>query len=156
MKIGVLICLLMIAGSTAQDAVVQTGAFTEARRLGEPPELTFFLFSTAYGDYVIRYDGLGEVGTPGRHLQFLLKTAMTGRVGRMYFREYQGDLLLSFQVGELGYVRRMNQPTRKMRWLTPIDATIVSQCVVEGDEVHCGDGDNLTKIDLKTGARRKE
>ena len=156
MKIGVLICLLMIVSSTAQDAVVPTGAFAEARRLGQPPELTFFLFSSSYGNYVIRHDGLGEVGIPGRNLQFYLTTGMTGRVERMYYREYEGDLLLSFEVGETGYVRRMNQQTRKMRWLTPIDATVVDQCVVEADEVHCGDGDEFIKIDLKTGARLKE
>ncbi len=74
---------------------------------------------------------------------------MTGRVERMYYLEYEGDLLLSFAVGETGYVRRMNQPTRKMRWLTPIDATAVNECVVEGNEVHCGNGDKLTKLDLK-------
>ena len=50
MKIGVLICLLMLVGSTAQDTVVQTGAFTEANRLGDPPALTFFLFSTSSGN----------------------------------------------------------------------------------------------------------
>ena len=155
MKIGVLICLLMmIVYSSAQDAVVQTGAFAEASRLGEPPQATFFLFSSSYGKYVIRHDGLGEVGVPGRNLQFYLKSGMTGRVERMYFQEYEGDLLLVFAVGKIGYVRRMHQQTRKMRWLTPIDAAVVSQCVVEGNEVHCGDGDNLTKIDLKTG--RKE
>ena len=156
MKVGVLICLLMMAGSTAQDAAVQTSAFEEARRLGEPPELTFFLFSTSAGKYVIRYDGLGEIGTARRNLQFYLKVGMRGRVERMYFQEYQDDLLLAFEVGETGYVRRMNQQTRKMLWLTPIDATVVDQCVVKGNEVHCGDGDNLTTIDLKTGARRKE
>jgi hypothetical protein len=69
----------------------------------------------------------------------------------MYFQEYQGDLLLSFEVGEVGYVRRMNQKTRKMLWLTPIDATVVNQCVVQGNEVHCGEPDNATKINLKTG-----
>ena len=156
MKIGVLICLLMIAGSTAQDPVVQTSSFEEANRLGEPPTVAFFMFSTAYGNYVIRHDGLGEVGIPGKHPQFLLKTGVMRRVERMYFLEYQGDLLLSFAAGETGYVRRMNQQTRKMLWLTPVDAAVVNQCLVEGSEVHCGEGDNLTKIDLKTGARRKE
>ena len=155
MKIGVLICALMLAVSTAQDAVVQTGSFAEANRLGEPPGLTFFMFSTSHGQYVIRHDGLGEVGTPGKHLQFLLKVGMTGRVERMYFLESQGDLLLSFEVGEIGYLRKMNQQTRKMRWLTPIDATVVDQCVVKGNEAHCGDGDNLTRIDLNTGNRVK-
>ena len=156
MKIAVLICLLIVAGSTAQDPVVQTGAFEEATRTGDPTQVTFFMFSTSYGNYVISQYGLGELGTPRRNLQFLLKTGRTGRVQRMHFHEYEGDLLLSFQMGETGYVRRMNQQTRKMRWLTPIDATIVNQCVVEGNEVHCGSGDNVTKIDLKTGARLTE
>ena len=161
MKTMVLVCLLMVVGWNAQDAVVQTGAFAEADRLGEGPSPTFFLFSTEYGKYVIRYDGLGEIGTHQKKQQyfqnqFYLKTGMTGRVERMYFLEYEGDLLLAFEVRNIGYVRRMNQQTRKMRWLTPIDAAVVNQCVVEGSEVHCGDGDNLTKIDLNTGARRKE
>lgn len=156
MKIMVLVCLLMAVGSNAQEAVVQTGAFSEASRLGEPPQVTFFLFSTSYGSYVVSYHGLGEVGIPGKHPQFLLKVGMTGRVERMYFLEYHGDLLLSFEANKIGYVRRMNQQTRKMRWLTPIDATVINQCAVKVNEVHCGDGDNLTKIDLNTGARLKE
>lgn len=151
MKIGVLICLLMVAGSSAQDAVVQTDAFTEARRLGEGSQQWFFLFSTSYGSYVIRHDGLSEVGTPGLTRKFLLKPGMTGRVERMYFQEHQGDLLLSFEAGDSGYVRRMNQKTRKMHWLTRIDANVVDQCMVQGNEVHCGNGDNVTKIDLKSG-----
>jgi len=162
MKIMALVCLMAVCllmavdGANAQDAVVQTGAFTETNRLGEAPGVGFFLFSTEYGSYVIRHDGLGEVGIPGKHPQFLLKVGMIGRVARMYFLEYQGDLLLSFEAGKTGYVRRMNQQTRKMRWLTPIDATLVNQCVVEGNEVHCGHGDNVTKIDLNTGAVRKD
>ena len=156
MKIMVVICLLIIAaGAYAQDPVVQTGAFAEANRLGDPPALTFFLFSTEYGNYVIRHDGLGEIGTPGKHLQFLLKVGMPGRVERMYFLEYQGDLLMSFEAGKTGFVRRMNQQTRKMRWLTPIDASVINRCVVESNEVHCGDADKLIKIDLKTGAAIK-
>ena len=151
MKVGVLICLLMVVGSTTQDAVVQTGAFAQANRVGDPPQVTFFMFSTSYGSYVISQYGLGEVGTPRRNLQFLLKTGMTGRVERMYFLEYEGDLLLSFEMGQIGYVRRMNQQTRKMRWLTPIDRSVVNECVVQENELHCGDGADLTKIDLKTG-----
>ena len=151
MKIMVLVCLLMVVGSNAQDAVVQKNAFAEVNRL-EGAGLTFFIFSTSYDKYFIRHDGLGEVG----NRKFYLKLGMTGPVERMYFLEHQGDLLLSFEVSKIGYVRRMNQQTRKMLWLTPIDATVVNQCVVEANEVHCGDGDNLTKIDLKTGAKIKK
>jgi len=151
MKVGVLMCVLMLAASATQETSVQKGGFAEANRVGEPPQVTFFMFSTSYGNYVISQYGLGEVGTPGKHLQFLLKVGLKGRVERMYFQEYQGDLLLSFEVGEIGYVRRMNQQTRKMRWLTPIDKSVVNQCVVEGNEMHCGDGADAIKIDLKTG-----
>ena len=156
MKVGVLMCALMLAASVSQEASVQKAGFAEANRVGEPPQVTFFMFSTSYGNYVISQYGLGEVGTPRRNLQFLLKVGMTGHVKRMYFQEYEGDLLLSFEVGDAGYVRRMNQQTRKMRWLTPVDRSVVDHCVVEGAEVHCGAGDKLTKIDLKTGARLNE
>jgi len=151
MKVGVLMCALMLAASVSQETSVQKAGFAEANRVGEPPQVTFFMFSTSYGNYVISQYGLGEVGTPRRNLQFLLKTGMTGRVERMYFLEYEGDLLLSFEMGQIGYVRRMNQQTRKMRWLTPIDKSVVNQCVVEGNEMHCGDGADAIKIDLKTG-----
>ena len=156
MKVGVLMCALMLAASVSQETSVQKAGFAEANRVGERPQVTFFMFSTSYGNYVISQYGLGEVGTPRRNLQFLLKVGMTGRVKRMYFQEYEGDLLLSFEVGDTGYVRRMNQQTRKMRWLTPVDRSVVDHCVVEGAEVHCGAGDKLTKIDLKTGARLNE
>ena len=152
MKVGVLICALLLAGSATQDAVVPKGAFAEANRTGDPTQITFFLFTTSYGNYVISKYGLGEVGTPGRNLQFVLKAGMTGSIERMYFQEYQGDLLLSFAVGKTGYVRRSNQQNRKMRWLTPVDKSVVDQCVIEGAEVHCGAGDKLTKIDLTKGA----
>src|SRR4029450_13896322 len=102
-----------VLGLEPQDAPVQTGAFAEANRLGEPPQVTFCLFSTSYGNYVISQYGLGEVGIPGKHPQFVLKGGMTGRVQRMYFLEYQGDPLLSFEVNKIGYVRRANQQTRK-------------------------------------------
>jgi hypothetical protein len=144
-------CALMLAASVSQETSVQKAGFAEANRVGEPPQVTFFMFSTSYGNYVISQYGLGEVGTPRRNLQFLLKVGMTGRVKRMYFQEYEGDLLLSFEVGDTGYVRRMNQQTRKMRWLTPVDRSVVDHCVVEGAEVHCGAGDKLTKIDLNKG-----
>jgi len=125
MKVGVLMCALMLAASVSQETSVQKAGFAEANRVGEPPQVTFFMFSTSYGNYVISQYGLGEVGTPRRNLQFLLKVGMTGRVKRMYFQEYEGDLLLSFEVGDTGYVRRMNQQTRKMRWLTPVDRSVV-------------------------------
>jgi len=50
------------------------------------------------------------------------------------------------------YIGRMNQQSRKRRWLTPIPEQDVASCVVEGEEARCGAGDELTKINLNTGS----
>lgn len=146
MKISVLVCVLMLAGSaaysteSAQDSTVETGTFEEARAVG-----TFFLFSTSYGRYVIRHDGMGEVTFGARRRAFWVKRGMAGRVERVYFQEYEGELLLLYQVNGNGYIARMHQQSRKVRWITPVTAP----CKVAGDEAHC-DGSN---INLTTGAR---
>lgn len=148
MKIGVLICVLMLTVSVSH-AFVETSAFEEARPVG-----SFFLFSTSFGRYVIRHDSMGEVTFGARRRAFWVRRGMTGRIESMYFREHQGDLLLVYEVGDgLGYVARMNQRVRKVRWLASIEPNKVASCSVEGNEVHCGAPDDLTKIDLNTGAR---
>jgi hypothetical protein len=148
MKILVLICALMLTLSAMRASVVETRAFEEARPVG-----TFFLFSTAYGRYVIRQDGMGEVTFGARRRAFWLKRGMVGRIEKLYFHEYQGDLLLLYEVSDGGgYVGRMNQQARKMRWLTPVNGDNIGPCVVEADQAHCGPVDHSTKIDLNTGA----
>ncbi|HEX6044295.1 MAG TPA: hypothetical protein VFZ22_07385 [Pyrinomonadaceae bacterium] len=156
MKIRGLICVLTLAVS-ATVAVAQTDGFQEARRVGQTTWRRFFVFSTATSKYVIRHDGMGEVdgnGDVGRF--FHLKLGMNGRVERVYFREYQGDMLIMYEVSDgrsaIAFVTRLNPQTRKQRWVTPININGFGACVVEGDAVSCGESDHSTKIDLKTGA----
>jgi hypothetical protein len=152
MKIAVFVCVLMLAVPAAQAGVVETGVFEEARRVGEAHERSFFLFSTSVGHYAIRHDGMGEVSVNARRRVFFLKVA--GRIKRIYFQEHQGDLVVLYEVSDgTGYVGRMNQRSRKMRWLTQIKVKDIASCVVEGEEAHCGDADELTKIDLNSGSR---
>jgi hypothetical protein len=156
MKTRGLICVLTLAFS-ATLAVAQTDGFQEARRVGQTQWRRFFVFSTATSKYVIRHDGMGEIGGNGDVGRFFhLKLGMNGRVERVYFREYEGDMLINYEVsdgrGAIAYVTRLNPQTRKQRWVTPIDIDGFGACVVEGDAVSCGKSDEATKIDLKTGA----
>lgn len=151
MKIVAVVCLVVLTFSSS-IAVTQTGAFEKARRIGEANERSFFLFSTSTAKYIIRHDGMGEVGANGRRKVFYLNLSPPSRLEGVYFSEYQGDLLLLYEVsGGRGFLLRMNQQTRKTRWLTPIRVNDIESCVVEGDETHCGAAGELTKIDLRTG-----
>lgn len=154
MKIAVWICVLMLTLSgTAISA--GTGAFEQATRIGEGKERSFFLFSTSIGHYAIRHDGMGEVSINARRRVFFLKLGPSARLERIYFHEYQNDVVLVYGVSSgMSYVTRMNQQTRKTRWLTPIEGDDIGPCVVEGNEAHCGPTSDLTKIDLNTGAVR--
>ena len=153
MKIGVLICVLMLTLSGTPVSAVETGAFEQAKRIGEANERSFFLFSTSIGHYAIRHDGMGEVSINARRRVFFLKVGAKARLAEVYFHEYQGDVVFVYEVSDgTVYVARMNQKTRKTRWLTAIDATDIGSCVVAGSEAHCGPAAALTTIDLNTGA----
>jgi hypothetical protein len=152
MKIGVLICVLMLAGLVTR-AGVQEGAFEPARRIANAKR-GFFIFSTSFGKYTIRHDGMGELAVNGKRRPFFLtqKIRLVGRLEQMYFREHQGDLLLLYQVSDGSvYLARMIQESKKIRWFTPVKGNAPGPCVVEGNEAHCGEADNVTKIDLDKG-----
>lgn len=153
MKLTAAICLVLLTLSfsvLSARATAETSAFEEARRIGEGTKESFFLFSTAAGKYTIRSDGMGEVEANAKRRAFYLKLGMAGRVDRVYFHEYEGDLLLLYGVnnGRGGYVVRMNQQTRKPRWITPLDEEDIGPCSIADAAASCG---TTTKIDLRTG-----
>ncbi len=160
MKLLAVICLLILTFSAtyvpASQAAMETTAFEKARRLGTGKQRAFFMFSTSAGKYTIRHDGLGEVASRRIGTLFHLKLGMAGRIEQVYFHEYQGDLLLLYEVSDgrdrLAYATRLNQETRKRVWLTPLELADVAPCPVEDDVAYCG----LTTIDLKTGQTKGE
>lgn len=97
---------------------------------------------------------MGELSNGRRRMFYLSrKIRPLGRLERVYFREHQGDLLLLYQVTDgTEYLARMNQETKKLRWLTSIKGNDIASCVVEGEEAHCGVAGDLTKIALNNGA----
>lgn len=153
MKILVLICVLLL-GVSATAAVNQDGAFERARSVPNVMKPTFFIFSTSFGRYTIGNNGMGELGANGRRRAFYLNTKirLVGRLKQMYFREYQNDLLLLYQVSDgKVYLARMIQESKQVRWFTLVKENDPGPCVVKGNEAHCGTADDLTKIDLGNG-----
>jgi hypothetical protein len=135
---------------------LETTAFEKARRLGTGKQRAFFMFSTSAGKYTIRHDGLGEVASRRIGTLFHLKLGMAGRIEQVYFHEYQGDLLLLYEVSDgrdrVAYATRLNQETRKRVWLTSIAVSDIGPCSIADDAAHCGS----TVIDLRTGAHMSE
>ena len=153
MKIGVLICALLL-GMSVTAAANGDGAFEPARCVPDATKPTFFIFTTSFGRYTIGNNGYGELGANGKKRLFDLrpKIRLVGRLKQMYFREHQGDLLLLYQVSDgQVYLARMNQDSKLIRWFTLVKQNSPGPCMVQGDEAHCGDGDNVTKIDLTNG-----
>ena len=122
MKSLVVICLavLVVVSAAApvysNPEVEEPSPFTLARRIG-----AFHLFSTSVGKYTISQNGLGEVYVGNRKKYFHLKTGARQRIERLYFFEYEGDLLLLYEAGASGYLLRLDQKTRTVRKATTID-----------------------------------
>lgn len=144
MKFVAVICLAILT--------LEPTTFEQARRLGTGKQRAFFMFSTSAGKYTIRHDGLGEIASRRIGTLFHLKLGMAGRIEQVYFLEYEGDLLLVYEVSDgrsrLGYMTRLDQQTRKKRWLTSLAENDIGPCSIENDAARCG----LTTIDVRTGA----
>lgn len=128
------VCLGLVLSWPASEA------FSLADRVGEPNARSFFLFSTAAGNYTIRQDGMGEFTSPkGMRRVFNLKVGPKDRIERVYFLEHKGDLLLLYEVRDQGFcLLRMEQNKRKLRWFTTLGDIADHSAVVNGDIVSVG------------------
>ena len=140
----VVVCLgiLLLLSSSALTAIAsdeELSPFTLANRVGGPTERAFFLFSTSTGEYVIRHDGYGESAVRGIRRVFTLRVGPKGRIDRLYFHEYRGDLLLLYEAGGSGYVVRLEQKRRKVKWVKPVDRDFEPP-LVKGEELVFSDG----------------
>ena len=119
------VCLVTVwavaaAGAHANGALEDESPFAEATRIGELNARHFYLFQTSVGNYTISQNGLGEVYVGNRKKYFSLKVAAGSRLERVYFLEYEGDLLLLYEAGASGYLLRLDQGTRKIKRVTAI------------------------------------
>ena len=145
MKNLVVVCLMMVVVLSVPLPICSSGLaeespFTLAESIGEPNARTFFLFSTAVGNYVIRQDGMGEV-TMGRGMRkvLYLKVGTKARIERLYFLEHEGDLLLLYEVTGSGYLVRLDQKKRKARWITTVNSNFEAP-VIKDHRVVFNDG----------------
>lgn len=119
MKNLVVVCLAILASvSAAVPAYSQredVSPFVPVKRIGDPPAQTFYLFSTSVSSYTIRHDGTGDVLVRVRKIHFHLKVGTNSRIERLYFFEYQGDLLLLYEAGSSGYLVRFDQKTKTIK-----------------------------------------
>jgi hypothetical protein len=114
--------VVLSAGS--QRASTEDSPFVLADRSGEASanERTFFVFSTRVAKYILRHDGMGEITLhSGVRKVFNVKVGARERIERVYSLEYEGDLLLLYQAGDEGYLVRMNQASRKLRFSGPFN-----------------------------------
>ena len=116
--LGVLVVVTAAVPAYSQDKDVSP--FVRVKRIGEPPAQMFFQFSTSVSNYTIRNDGMGEVPGRIRKKDFHLKVGSKSFIERLYFFEYQGDLILLYEAGAAGYLVRLNQKTTTIRSTTAI------------------------------------
>jgi hypothetical protein len=135
MKKLLVVCLgVLVLSSVVFGAAGSSEAFGLADRVGEPGELSFFLFSTSAGNYIVRHDGMGEFTSPkGMRRVFTLRVGARGRIEQIYFLEHEGDVFIFYEVNDAAFLVRMEQTRRKMRWIAPIPKT--GAPVIDGESV---------------------
>lgn len=154
MKKLVAVCLGMILSSAVFGATRASSVeFALADRVGEPNARSFFLFSSAAGNYTVRQDGMGEVSSPkGMRKVFVLRVPGKARINSVYFLEHEGDLLLLYEVsGQGSYLVRMEQTRRKLRWSTALNTSNVEAPIIEGDLVVVKEGERSLRIGKADG-----
>lgn len=77
------------------------------------------------------------------------------RLESVYFAEFEGDILLAYEVTDLkydwGYVLRMDQKTAQVRWITPLSVSALGPGLIEGRDLYLSGANVLAKIDLQNG-----
>ena len=127
--------------------------FTLADRFGQPPRTVYFRFNTSIAKYTIRYDGYVEVYVDNdfghlRKRNFFLNMEKKGRIEHIYYLQHEGDLLLRYDVmGQGSYLTRIEQRSRKQRWVTKVSDVSSQAPSVYGERVVVGDSVEIRKTD---------
>lgn len=130
--------------------------FMGVERIGEANARSFFVFATSTRHYTIRHDGKGEsYGASSVRKKFDLRMGTQGRLERVYYLEYEGDLFLIYEVRDntsgWGYIERFNQRTLKVSWVTPINSFNIGRGLIEMDSLYVSAADFIARVDLQSG-----
>ena len=157
MKIILAILFLLVSSVCGQAQTVSQFPLVRVDRIGEATARSFFVFSTPMRNYAIRHDGHGESWAPNTmRKNFDLRMGGAGRLERLYFVEYESDVVLEYEVtdqrGDWGYVLRMDQKTQRYKWITPLSANNLGPGLVAGNDFYFSASGFLAKLDMQTGA----
>jgi hypothetical protein len=130
--------------------------FARAQRVGEENERQFFVFATSSRHYTVRHDGVGEsYGDSSIRKKFDLRVGGQGRLQEIYFLEYEGDLVLIYEVRDggsgWGYVERFNQRTLKVSWLAPVNSYNLTSGLIEEHSLYLAGASLVARLDLLAG-----
>jgi outer membrane protein assembly factor BamB len=158
MKIVIVVLLLLVSSVCGQAQTVSPQLpLVRVDRIGEATARSFFVFSTSMRNYAIRHDGHGESwSTNTMRKNFDLRMGGAGRLERLYFVEYESDLILEYEVtdqrGDWGYVLRMDQKTMKLKWIMPLSANNLGPGLIAATDLYFSASNFLARLDLPTGA----
>jgi hypothetical protein len=149
MKNLLVVCLILSLATLGSAQVPKPELFMTAERAGDPYPTYFFRWSTSVGDYIVRYDGMGEITSPqGLRRVFYVKTGAKGKLERISYLEHERDLFLLYEVRDQGfYLARMEQTKRKLRWLTAVGNLSSEVPSMDGDVVRIGKSIEISKAD---------
>ncbi len=130
--------------------------FTRVERVGDNSR-AFFLISAAGRNYTIRSDGYGEIeAAKTLRRKFQLPLGQPGRLSRLYFAEYENDLLFIYEVtnGEYGwgFVERFDPKNQAAKWRKPLSGFNLGPALIESHYAYLSAFFVLAKIDLNSGA----
>ena len=145
----------IVACSTLATAQSATNGHTLelANRVGEKNERSFFLFSIPGGTYIARHDGFIEASVPGdKRRVFILKMGRGERLDRVYYSDFEGDLLLACETtsGRV-FATRIQQRTRKIKWTTSLEGYNLGPGLIDDNALFMSAANKLMRIDLAAG-----
>jgi hypothetical protein len=149
-------CIPVFSEIPLLDESLPVKAFERVERIGEPTARFFYVFTTADRNYTIRHDGRGEsYSNKILRRNFELRVGPGAKLERLYFAEYQSDLLLLYEVTDgrsgWGYLLCLDQVKRQTKWLLPIEGVNIGPAVIEGNNVYLSAADFVARVDLRSG-----
>ena len=150
---GLILILTITAGVRSQD-LGRTFLSSEGRPETYP---AYFEFSISGNDYRIPIEGNGSVTTSdGKRHFFNLRLSgelLTG--SRLYYADYNGDLLLISDVGNIeyasGFIARLDLNTMRLKWKTSLPGFNVGTGIIDQRNVYVTAIGFIGKINLETG-----
>lgn len=131
--------------------------FQEARAVNADatPVPAAFEFEMDGFAYQIKQNGNGRRTKKKKTRGFNLRLDNGAAIGRLFYTEFEGDLLLLLHIsgagGGAGFVTRLEQPSMRGLWRQRIDASDVGDPLRDGGHLYVTGKGLVGKLDLRTG-----